>query len=80
MEKQIQGWDQISEFLGMSKGWCLLHRNDLFKAGVVKHKLIGRPPRRRKIVYTWPSLLMLWDDEYRRQHPIKGDFVREEGD
>ena len=67
VEQQIIGWHDISLFLGMSVSWCSAHRDELFEAGVVKHKLLGRNPNRHWVVYTWPSLLMIWDAEFRER-------------
>ncbi len=59
-EKALVGWKAIADFLGWSLSKAMSHRKELREAEVIFNTLKGKPPNRRRVVFTFPSLLINW--------------------
>jgi hypothetical protein len=59
-EKALIGWKAIADFLGWTVSKTVSHRKELREAEVIFNTLKGRPPNRRRVVFSFPSLLMNW--------------------
>jgi hypothetical protein len=59
-ETALVGWAEIARYLGWTKSKTLSRRQELKKYGIIFHTLVGKPPNRRKRVFTFPSLLLRW--------------------
>jgi len=59
-EKAIVGWKAIADFLCWTVSKTMAHRKELRDAGIIFNTLKGKPPNRRKVVFTFPSLLIDW--------------------
>ena len=58
--KPIETWQGMADHIGRTVSWLKSQREELFEQGVVRTKLIHRPPNRRKIAYTYSLLLEFW--------------------
>ncbi len=58
--KPIDTWQGMADHLGRTVSWLKTHRKELRDQEVIFDKLIHRPPNRRKIVYTYSTLLEWW--------------------
>ena len=61
--KPIETWQGMADHLGRIVSWLKSKREELFEQGVVRTKLIHRPPNRRKIAYSYSLLLEFWYSE-----------------
>jgi len=59
-EKALVGWKAIADFLGWTLSKTMSHRRELREAEIIFNTLKGKPPNRRRVVFTFPSLLMKW--------------------
>jgi hypothetical protein len=50
----------MADHIGRTVSWLKSQRQELFEQGVVRTKLIHRPPNRRKIAYTYSFVLEFW--------------------
>ena len=55
-EHPIVGIKEMAEFQGMSLGWVIARLPKWKKMGIVKRRLIGKPPNRKWRLITYPSL------------------------
>jgi len=67
MEKALVGWKAIAEFLSLPISTATSKRHEMKRAGIIFNRLQGKPPNRRWVVYTFPSLLILWSSLNDRQ-------------
>ena len=58
--KTLVGREAIAEFLGWTLSKTVSKRREMREAGKILDALKGRPPHRRRIIYTFPLWLMLW--------------------
>ncbi len=58
--KPLDTWKGMANHIGRTPSWLKSHRKELFEQGVVRTKLIHRPPNRRKVAYTFSLLLEFW--------------------
>ena len=59
-QKALVGWKAIADFLGWTVSKTVAHRKDLREAEIIFHTLKGKPPNQRRVVFTFPSLLINW--------------------
>jgi hypothetical protein len=59
-EQALIGWAEIARYLGWTKSKTLSRRKELREYGIIFHTLVGKPPNRRRRVFTFPSLLLRW--------------------
>jgi hypothetical protein len=59
-EKALVGWKAIAEFLGWTVSKAMSRRKELSEAEIIFATLKGKPPNRRRVVFTFPSLLIKW--------------------
>ncbi len=61
MEEKVHvGWKAIADFLGWTVSKTMAHRKDLREAEIIFNTLKGKPPNRRRVVFSFPSLLINW--------------------
>ncbi len=56
----IETWKGMADHLGRTVPWLQTFRKELFEQKVVFRKLVGRPPKRRIVVFTHSILLEMW--------------------
>jgi len=59
-ETALVGWKAIADFLGWTLSKTISHRKELREAEIIFTTLKGRPPNRRRVVFSFPSLLISW--------------------
>ena len=62
-EKALVGWKAIAEFLGWTLSKTMKYSQELHREGIIFRTLKGRPPNRRRVIFTFPSLLIFWVSE-----------------
>ena len=62
-EKALVGWKSIAEFLDWTLSKTMKYSKELRREGIILRTLKGRPPNRKWVVFTFPSLLMFWASE-----------------
>jgi len=60
IEKALVGWKAIAEFLDWTLSKTMKYVPELHKEGLILATLKGRPPNRRRVIFTFPDLLKLW--------------------
>jgi hypothetical protein len=63
-EKALVGWKAIADFLGWTVSKAMSRRKELREAEIIFATLKGKPPNRRRVVFTFPSLLIKWCKNY----------------
>ena len=61
--KALVGWKAIADFLGWTLSKTMKYSQELRARGVVFKTLKGKPPNRRKVVFTFPIMLISWLSE-----------------
>jgi hypothetical protein len=59
-EKALVGWKAIADFLGWTVSKAMSHRDDLSEEEILFKTLKGKPPNRRRVVFSFRSLLIKW--------------------
>jgi len=59
-EQALIGWREIARFLRWTESKVLSRRKELRDYGILFHTYVGKPPNRRKVVFTFPSLIQRW--------------------
>jgi hypothetical protein len=63
----LVGWKAIADFSGWALSKPVSYRKELYEAGIIFSTLKGKPPNRRRVVFTFPMLLIFWLSEKDRR-------------
>lgn len=72
-EEPLVGWVQIAKYLGWTYDKAIKRIKEFRERGILFETLRGRPPKRRRIIFTYPSLLR----EYLQEISINNYQYRE---
>ena len=70
-EKALVGWKAIADFLGWTLSKTMKYSKELRTLGIVFQTLKGKPPNRRRVIFTFPFVLILWLSEPKGRFRIK---------